>query len=78
MESPHIRLRLFASLLRRAPDLPEEYALPEPRSVRSLLLEIGVPENDVALVFVNGRRAALGDFLEGGEEVRIFPLIGGG
>ncbi|HSV55545.1 MAG TPA: MoaD/ThiS family protein [Magnetospirillaceae bacterium] len=78
MESPRIRLRLFASLLRREPAIPEDYPLSEPKSIRALLLEIGVPEREAAIIFLNGRRSALGDMLADGDEVRIFPLIGGG
>ena len=73
-----IRLRLFASLLKWAPDAPREYELSERKSVRALLADLGVPEREAAIIFLNGKRGGLGDVLEDGDEVRIFPLIGGG
>jgi len=78
MDSVRIRLRLFASLQRRAPALPADYSLPGPKSIRALLPEINVPEDEVAIIILNGKRGTLDEILKDGDEVRLFPQIGGG
>jgi molybdopterin converting factor small subunit len=78
MGALRVRLKLFASLGKWRGNLSPEIDLEEPGSVRSLILQAGIPEKDAAIIIINGKRASLGDRLNEGDEVLIFPLIGGG
>jgi sulfur carrier protein ThiS len=46
--------------------------------VRDLLKESGIPEREIAIVMVNGKRGQLDSALQHGDSVSLFPLIGGG
>jgi len=77
-----VHAKLFATLRHRYPELglgeamPVE--LPEESSVGDLLRELGLPEDEVKLVFVNGLVRTGGDPLSDGDEIGIFPPVGGG
>ncbi|MBN1835898.1 MAG: MoaD/ThiS family protein [Spirochaetales bacterium] len=47
-------------------------------TVGELLRELGVPEAQAAMMFVNGERARPGSAIRDGDEIRVFPLVGGG
>ena len=56
-----------------------ELALTQPRSLRSLLEEIGIPPEEVHLVLVNGRIADLDEAVVANhDEVRVYSPIDGG
>jgi molybdopterin converting factor small subunit len=40
--------------------------------------DIGIPEKEVRLIFVNGRHASLEDRLAEGDTLALFPPVGGG
>ena len=78
MESNRIELRLYASL-RKWRDPPiGDLAVGPSVVIQSLLGEIGIPADEVAVVFLNGRRARLEDKLADGDVLSLFPAIGGG
>ena len=74
----HITLKLFATLMHFTPDLAEKYPILVGTTIRKLLEELGVPEEDVKLIFINGKKGDLTSTLHGGERVGIFPAVGGG
>ena len=43
-----------------------------------IIRDIGIPEKEVKLIFVNGRHASLEDQLADGDTLALFPPIGGG
>ena len=47
-------------------------------SVKSLLQSLGLPLEEVKVVFVNGRHASLEQELRHGDKVAAFPAVGGG
>jgi sulfur carrier protein ThiS len=47
-------------------------------TVRSLLAKLGIPEKDVALMFINSARAYFESEVRDGDRVGIFPAVGGG
>lgn len=47
-------------------------------TVKEALDELGIPSPMVGVVLVNGVQVAKDHFLEGGETVKLVPLIGGG
>ena len=48
------------------------------RSISELVAELGLPPNQVKLVFVNGRISRQEYVLQDGDRVGIFPPVGGG
>ena len=62
--------------VRSATLLPVE--LPDGSTINDLIAALGLPEEQVKVVFVNGRSQAFGHRLAPGDEVGIFPAVGGG
>lgn len=60
------------------PASADQYPVLTGTTVRNLLKELGVPENDAKLIFINGIKKELSSTLHGGERVGIFPPVGGG
>lgn len=78
----NVSVRLFATLARYAgPGLPGRtrvVTLPEGADLATLLAALGVPADEVKVCFVNGRAQDPDFCLNEGDEVGIFPPIGGG
>ncbi len=78
----NVRVQLFASLGRLAPhgcgNDPFPVALNEGAAVSNLLNLLGVPEEVVKLVFVNGVHASGEHRLKDGDRVGVFPPVAGG
>ena len=74
----YIILNLFANLKTYTPVSSNRYPVTPGITVKRLLEEIGVPENEVKLVFIDGIKRDLAFALIGGERVGIFPAVGGG
>ena len=77
-----VRVRLYATLSRylsnRAPGIPVEIEGPHGATVGDLVNGLKLPREEVKLYFVRGRARPIDWPLEPGNEVGIFPLIGGG
>jgi molybdopterin synthase sulfur carrier subunit len=77
-----VDVKLFATLRRVRPNLALgqsfSVALPEGATVANLIDELGLPEEEIKLVFVNATYRELDYVLSGGDEVGIFPPVGGG
>ncbi len=78
MAHGRIEMRLYASLQKWKPSPVTEYELAGINSVRDLLKESGIPEGEVAIIMVNGKRGQLDSAIQHGDSVSLFPLIGGG
>jgi sulfur carrier protein ThiS len=50
----------------------------ESASVKEVLHSLGLPLEEVKVVFVNGRHASLDQVLGQGDKVAAFPAVGGG
>ncbi len=74
----HITLKLFADLGKFLPDSADQYPVTPGTSVRDLLIELKIPEEQAKLIFIDGIRGELDSVLQGGERVGIFPPVGGG
>ena len=74
----HITINLFATLKKFTPVSSDSYPVKPGMSVKTLLEELCVPEDEVKLVFVDGVKHDLATVLKGGERVGIFPAVGGG
>jgi molybdopterin converting factor small subunit len=51
--------------------------LPSGATVRQLLAQARIPDRDVKLIFVNGRKAELDTALRDGDQVGLAPATGG-
>jgi molybdopterin synthase sulfur carrier subunit len=77
-----VHVKLFATLRQYRPGLglgeafPVE--LPEGATVGDLLHELGLPDDEVKIVFVNALFRDRTHVLADGDELGIFPPVGGG
>ncbi len=76
----HVKVRLFATLVNYIPGaksgIPFEVELPEGATLSDLMGHL--PQKEVKVAFVNGRTQPPDFQLQHGNEVGIFPPIGGG
>lgn len=77
-----IRVKLYATLSRyfsnAGPGIPVEIEVPDGTTAGDLVNRLKLPREEVKLFFVKGRARSIDWPLEPGDEVGIFPLIGGG
>jgi molybdopterin converting factor small subunit len=76
---PQVQVQLYAALreyVGRAPSVQVDIA--PGQTVRQVLEQLGVPIDKARIIFVNARAAGLDDPLRGGEQLGVFPAIGGG
>jgi sulfur-carrier protein len=84
-------VRLYATLAHRVaepiraqqpegigPGTPITLDLPEGSTLADLAVHLALSQDQVKLIFVNGRSRELEDRLQPGDEVGLFPPIGGG
>lgn len=78
----NVQVKLFATLRRQYPELGIGEAmtveLPDDVTVGELLEELDLPIEQVKVVFVNGVVQKERHTLSNGDEVGIFPPVGGG
>ncbi len=73
----HVKVRLYASL--RGAHLPEEEMdVSAGTTVASIIEMLGLHPPSVTLVFINGRHGAFESQIHEGDEVALFPPVGGG
>lgn len=75
-----VSARLFAGLEQRSRDGRAEAHVPlaAAPTVAALCAALGLPEGVTGLVLVNGLHADLATPLSDGDEVALFPPVGGG
>ena len=73
-----IQVKLYATLRKFLPDDNNEMDVEPGVSVRDLLKQLGIPDTEAKLIFINGRRGSIDTILQGGERLGIFPPVGGG
>jgi len=72
-----ITIKLFAGLGSAFP-VDDSIDLVSPRSVREIVADLGIPEEKVTIIFINGKHASMADVVRPGEVLALFPPIGGG
>ena len=72
-----VRIKCFATLSDHTPE-GGGLSLPEGSTVENALEKVGLTPADVKLVFVNSRNAEVGTVLADGDQLGIFPAVGGG
>jgi len=75
-----IDVRLFAGLETRTPRGASHLRIPadQPLTLAGLFARLELPRSAVGLRLVNGLHAGLDDALHPGDEVSLFPPLGGG
>ncbi len=73
-----IRLKLYATLRKFRPDDTDELDIEPGSSVNDILKQLGIPDTEAKLIFINGKKGSIGTILKGGERLGIFPPVGGG
>jgi len=77
-----VHVKLFATLRQARPDVPMGQAfaieLPEGATVADLIRKLELPDKEVKLIFVNALFRERNHVLADGDEVGIFPPVGGG
>lgn len=73
-----VRVDLFADLRNFAEEPSFEVALESGATVKELLLRLGIPEDLPMLVVVNEMMSSLDAILKDGDNVGLFPPMGGG
>jgi molybdopterin converting factor small subunit len=72
-----VRVKCFATLADHTP--PDGFLdLPDGAVVEAMLPLLGLEVSDIKLVFVNSRNSGLEAALADGDQVGIFPAVGGG
>lgn len=78
----NVRVKLFATLGRfsgqKLPGTPFQMELPEGAVLADLVRRLNLPEDEVKICFVNGRVQELDYALNSGDDIGIFPPVGGG
>ena len=79
-ENDQIRVRLFGGLEARTSMAVAGASVPASgiSTAADLVRAVGLPEGAVGLILVNGLHAKLGTPLAAGDEVSLFPFVGGG
>jgi len=76
-QTMQVTVRLYATLGRNRQG--EETLQFDPgASARDVLKALGIPEDRVTLVFINGRHAEADQELREGDTIAFFPPVGGG
>ena len=73
-----IQLKLYATLRKFAPGDGDELDIEPGSSVNDILKQLGIPDIEAKLIFINGKKVAIDAILKGGERLGIFPPVGGG
>jgi molybdopterin converting factor small subunit len=86
-----IQFKLFATLIQIVPETlkerypqgiragsPLEIDLPEASTLADLIDRLALPREKIRVIYVNGRARKLDYCLAPGDEVGMFPPIGGG
>jgi molybdopterin converting factor small subunit len=77
-----IAVKLFASLARFMPDKnikkPYIIEIQKGTTISDVFKSIGIPEDAVKLIFLNGLHATTDQILKDGDKLGVFPPLGGG
>lgn len=74
-----VKLKLYATLRRYIGGAASvDVDVTPGETIRQVLQRLGVPTDQMRILFVNNRAADLAQPLQGGEQIAIFPAIGGG
>ena len=73
-----IDLKFFATLQKYSPPASDAYVVEAGTSVRTLVQQLGIPEEKAKIIFINSVKVTLDSVLQDGDRLGIFPPVGGG
>jgi len=73
-----INLKLSIALVRYYPKGSGPLEVENGTTVRRLIRNLGIPDEAVSLIFVNGKQAMPDQELAANDQVGLFPLVAGG
>jgi len=77
-----VEVRLYASLRKYHPNRGSSEALiielDDKANLANLVDKLKIPKEEIAITMVNGRQEEKSYFLQEGDRIGLFPLIGGG
>jgi len=78
-ETINVNITVHGMLQKKRPDLVDRDSVATGvSSVGELIAELNLSKPETMIVFVNGKRAGVEAVIEDGDEIKIFPLLGGG
>jgi molybdopterin converting factor small subunit len=74
-----VSISLYGTLRMLRPDLADrDLVQTKATSVDELIDEINIPNGQTAIVFVNAKQARFESEIQDGDNIKIFPMLGGG
>ncbi len=73
-----IELKCYATLAPAMPADADAFPIKDGETVLELVDRLGIPRDEIKIVFVNGVTVSLDKPLADGDRVGIFPPVGGG
>lgn len=73
-----ITLLCYATFAEKSPENSDNYPVSEGETVTDVLDRVGIPIDEVKIVFINGVSSAFDAPLSDGDRVGVFPAVGGG
>ena len=73
-----IELKCFATLAKFVPEDGDDYPIEQGETVEGVIVKLGIPVEEVSLMFINSARAYLHSELKDGDRLGLFPPVGGG
>ncbi|SMF43434.1 MoaD/ThiS family protein [Desulfovibrio gilichinskyi] len=74
----NITLLCYATFAAQSPESADKFPITDGETVGDVLQRVGIPLDEVKIIFVNGVSSGLGVTLAGGDRVGVFPAVGGG
>lgn len=72
-----VTVKLFATF-RNGRFKIQEQELPEGTQCRQVVTDLGITEEEVGVIMINGRHGSIDQTLAQNDVLSIFPLVGGG
>ncbi len=73
-----VDVHLFATLRKGKLESQQRLTLRARTNVHDVAKRMRIPEDEIHLVFINGRAASFDQDLQDGDRLALFPAIGGG
>lgn len=73
-----ILVKCYATLAQYQPVDGDRFFVKPGTTVAQLMDQLGLPEKEVKVIFVNGRHVDAATELSSGDRVALFPAVGGG
>ncbi|TIH18409.1 MoaD/ThiS family protein [Marinifilum sp. JC120] len=73
-----ITLLCYATFAVKSPSDSEAFPISEGETVTDVLNRVGIPVDEVKIIFINGVSSKFDAVLSDGDRVGLFPAVGGG